>query len=376
MTDPLRTLAPVTIDNTTFFVDEARPVAVLRRTGQPDRMVSWPRLNVGIHHPQTLLHRAGNALWVSYSPWDSTSDERYPALCAPQDMAAVRIGLEGDLGFVQTAGTKILGVTNEGLWTGSSPFQAIDEDYHGGPEPSGYAYPDTLQLHRPGQPPLSIEFDRHLFAVRQRGQSIEMWLNPSPPITHPDQAGGAGYEYRLTRIPLPPLNSIADALRFRDLVPQGWGEPVSEQELEQLEEEYLEPAQGDPGLIDLQGMVGTHWELVELSAVQREQAIAAVADQFSSLEQFWHDSSGEALPLTEGLSDAQCQVVGRWPQVQVVVDFHHPHYPQGILGRSFQVFDEAGRVHLHSYAGINLMEDLDTGDLPEPGQAKDGVLRI
>ncbi|WP_054821345.1 hypothetical protein [Arthrobacter sp. JCM 19049] len=131
MTDPLRTLAPVTIDNTTFFVDEARPVAVLRRTGQPDRMVSWPRLNVGIHHPQTLLHRAGNALWVSYSPWDSTSDERYPALCAPQDMAAVRIGLEGDLGFVQTAGTKILGVTNEGLWTGSSPFQAIDEDYHG-----------------------------------------------------------------------------------------------------------------------------------------------------------------------------------------------------------------------------------------------------
>jgi hypothetical protein len=40
------------------------------------------------------------------------------------------------------------------------------------------------------------------------------------------------------------------------------------------------------------------------------------------------------------------------------------------------VFDEAGRVHLHSYAGINLMEDLDTGDLPEPGQAKDGVLRI
>lgn len=56
--------------------------------------------------------------------------------------------------------------------------------------------------------------------------------------------------------------------------------------------------------------------------------------------------------------------------------FRHPHWPEGRLRRSIRVFDDAGRLTTNPYAGIHLMEDLDTRHLPPTSEARDGYLDI
>lgn len=376
MSDLMKPLPRVAIGLTTFFVDAERPVAMVRRPGVSDRFITWPDLPTGIHSPEVRIHPAADALWVCYTSHDEGGDERYPALGSPPQLAAVRIGIDGSTGYIHAEHVTFLGVDAQGLWTGTSLHQPTDDNYTGGPLPESHAHPETLLRHQPGHPPLRIEFDRHVDLVRQTGQGTELWLNPSPPITHPDGAGGAGYEYRCTKVLLPPVHTPGGRLRFRDLVPEGWGQAVGADEFEALEGQYPDASERDPERIDLTGVPGTGWDLVALTNEQREQAIAAMAGQFAHLEAYWHGGTDGPQPLARGLGHAAVQVTGDWPLSRIEITFTHPHYLRGRMRRTIQVFDTAGRIRFNPYADIHLMEDLDTCSLPDPDQARDGILQI
>ncbi|WP_431711395.1 hypothetical protein [Glutamicibacter uratoxydans] len=377
MTELIRAMQRVTIEHCTFFVDTERPVALLRREQQPDELISWPDLKTGIHSPELSLHPTANALWVLYRADGQRADEqRYPALSSPAVLAAVRLGLDGSRGYVRAEGVKFLGMTSHGLWTGSSLSQEIDDVYDGGELPDSFAHPDTLCLHRPQQPTVSVEFDRHLDFVREHEHGVELWVNPSPPIVHPDGEGGASYEYRCSAVPLPVLEQLPARLRFRDLVPQGWGKPVQAEDFELLEAEFLQIEDTEPEFLELPPTSLPTWELIELSAIQREQALTVITDQLQHLEQYWRSETNELSPLSDGLANAQLQVTGAWPQTTVEVSFTHPYYPAGRILRRIEVFDSAGRIHSHEYVSIHLMEDLDTHDLPPLSEAREGILEI
>ena len=372
----MRPVPRVPVAGTTFFVDAERPVALARTAGKPDRFITWPDLPTGEHCPEVSLHAAPNALWVVYSTWEDGGDERYPALASPTGLWAVRIDPDGNTSYVQQRGAGFLGVGPEGLWTGTSTIQDTDDKYTGGLLPEGYTHPNRLQLHRPPLPPLGIDFDRHVHLVHSTPRGIQLWVNPSPAITHPDGEGGAGYEYRCTALPLPPLASLGGELRFRDLVPRGWGRKVSQRQQLALEQQHVDDGMLDLERIDLAGVAGSRWQLVQLSRAQREQAVTAMAGQFTNAHRYWQLDDGGTAPLSEGMEDVQVQVIGAWPRTRIEVSFTHPHYPLGRMCRTIEVFDAAGRIRFNPYADINLMEDLDTCALLDPAQARDGVLQV
>ncbi|PFG98896.1 hypothetical protein A8924_6422 [Saccharopolyspora erythraea NRRL 2338] len=76
------------------------------------------------------------------------------------------------------------------------------------------------------------------------------------------------------------------------------------------------------------------------------------------------------------LSDARSEIEGEWPDLRVRLAFRHPHLPGGWLRRRWRVFDEVGRPTSETHADVHLMEDLETGQLPPPEEAVDGVLDI
>lgn len=376
MNQAMNPLPRVQIGQVTFFVDAERPVGLLRRPDAPDQFLSWAETDTGIHSPQLSLHPARNALWLCYQYQEDDDLERYPALRCPARLTAIRLDPDGGIGSIQADQVKLLGVTSHGLWTGTSLVQNTDENYEGGELPDSFIHPDTLQLHRPQQATLNVSFDRHVDLVRETARGVELWLNPSPPLTHAADDGGASYEYRCSVVPLPPLEQLKTQLRFRDLVPAGWGRPVEMADFDRLEAEHSELSGHDPEGIDLAGVPGVSWKLVRLSDAQREQAVAATAEQFTGIEQYWHGAAGEVSPLSQGVADARVEVIGSWPATRVEVSFTHPHYPAGRMRRTFEIFDNAGRIRYAPYAAIHLMEDLDTLDLPAPSEARQGFLEI
>ncbi|WP_269044965.1 hypothetical protein [Paenarthrobacter sp. Z7-10] len=185
MTDLMSPLPRATIGETTFFVEDKRPVVVARRKAKPDLFLTWPELDIGIFAPNVWVLQAPDALWVLYQAGDVGGDDRYPDLQAPDFSAVVRIDVDGSVGVVRLGGTPVLGATRAGLWAGSSPGELIDDTYRGGELPTDWA-PTTLHIHVPGQPPRTLHVDRYVNAVREENQGHVLFVNPprrSPTVT-------------------------------------------------------------------------------------------------------------------------------------------------------------------------------------------------
>lgn len=101
----------------------------------------------------------------------------------------------------------------------------------------------------------------------------------------------------------------------------------------------------------------------------------------SRLDTYWQaapDAGGDAQlrPLAAGLSGARTALVGDWPHTHLEWSFGFAPYPGLALRRRVPLFDELGRLDPPEYADINLMEDLDTRNLPPASEARDGVLDV
>jgi hypothetical protein len=357
---------------TTFFVDAERPVAVVRRTAMPELCLSWRELDIGIRGPNVWVHRAPDALWVVYQGDDDVRDDRYPEMLAPGHGMAVRIDVDGSVGMVRFERMTVVGATRDGLWTSSSPCEEIDHGYRGGELPAGWAAPTTLHIHFPGRPTRTLDVDRYVNVVREEAHGLVMFVNPSPPISHPDDSGFT-YEYRCTALALGAVEQWPEQVKFRDYVPQGGGTPVAQERLD-LGYDSFAPSQ-DPARIDLAAAARTRWTLVSLTDAQKIQAVNAMADQFmDATDTYWHPSDENTRPRAYGVHDTAVDVIGEWPETVVRVTCRHPYFPAGKIRRCIRIFDDAGRIRFDRYASIHFMEDLDTHALPDLREAKDGIL--
>lgn len=373
MTDLMAPLPRATIGETTFFVDEERPVALVRRKAMPDLFLTWPDLDAGLFAPQVSLCPAPDALWVLYESGHDGDDDDYTDLHGPSVVVAVRIGVDGSVGFVRTEGTSVVGATSAGLWTGTSLSEQIDDSYRGGELPTDWAMPTMLQIHWPGQSTRTLDVDRYVKAVREEDQGHVLFVNPSPPVAH-HGSDMISYEYRCTALALGSADQLPEHVRFRDLVPQGWGTPVEPGRLGPGYDPF--GPNHDSARIDLSAVAGTRWTRVTLSDAQKTQAVNALSDQFMDADSYWHAADGTTSPLAYGVNETHVDTIWNWPETIVQVTCRHPYFPAGRIRRSIRVFDDPGRIKFDRYEGIAFIEDLDTHALPDVREAKDGILEV
>lgn len=80
-------------------------------------------------------------------------------------------------------------------------------------------------------------------------------------------------------------------------------------------------------------------------------------------------SSATPVLMGAGIRDSRVELVGSWPQTAVQLSFAYDPLPGLRLVRTLAIYDELGRRRPLPYAGIHLLEDLDTGQLP-PSQPR------
>lgn len=130
----------------------------------------------------------------------------------------------------------------------------------------------------------------------------------------------------------------------------------------------------DPADIEPDGIPGTRWNRAAPIAAQKPAAVDGITRQFAGMETYWPAASGESFPIADGISDTRVEVaVAGEPR-------------QGLLSTSLLFRWSAsapaagnrrgGRIMIHEYAGIHLMKDLDTNDLPDVCRAHGGMLEI
>lgn len=370
----MKPLPRVSIDGTTFLVDEEKPVALVKRPGQPDVFHTWPGLEMGILSPYVRLLEGPDALWVCYSWGNDGEHDDFPALNEVSRTALVRLGIDGSMGVLTIDDASIVGATSHGIWTSSRTNEELDDDYRGGELPAEWSMPTTVQVHTPGLETRSIQIDRYVTTVREESSGLVIFVNPSPPLALPDHHGSISYHYRCTAVELGHLSELPREIHFRDFVPRGWGPEVSAKRLGLEYDPWETPAKVDT--VDLANVEGTAWTMAVLTYEQIDNAVEAIAREFRNADHYWNTDHGTTIPLSDGLSHTEVNVVGNWPHTKVVVTFNYPDYLGVRLRRTLRVFDDAGRVQLNQYASIHLMEDLDTHDLPQLTEARGGFLDI
>ena len=370
----MKPLPRVSIEGTTFLVDEEKPVALVQRPGKRDVFHTWPGLEMGILSPDVGLLEGPDALWVCYSWGNDGEHDDFQALNQASRTAVVRLGIDGSMGVLTIDDASIVGSTSHGIWTSSRANEELDDDYRGGELPAEWSTSTTLKVHAPGIEARSLQTDRYVIAVREEPSGLVIFVNPSPPLVLPDHYGGRKYDYRCTALELGQVSELPQEIRFRDFIPNGWGPGASAKRLGLEYDPWGTPT--EDAIVDLSNIEDTAWKKAVLTQEQIDGAVEAIARQFRDADHYWNTENGTTVPLTNGVSQTDVNVVGSWPESTVILTFNYRDCPGVRLRRRLRVFDDAGRVLLNPYASIHLMEDLDTKDLPELSEARGGFLDI
>lgn len=367
----------VVIGGTEIVVDQSRPVAAVLTTDGEVRFATWPNLPVEPIEPEPVLLPAPDSAWISYPPATvSMMDDSHDALLLNRDTPAVQVRPDGSTSVVRLGDRHAIGATSGLLWTTPLRQQVVDESYRGGPMPAGWEEPTLLTGVRPDGSTTELRVDRYVMAVFEEDDLIHLVLAPTPPIAEPDGYGGCSYAYRISELTLPVVRPIPTRLRFLDHHPDGIGPAIEPRRCWWTPHAYGMPA-APARTIDLSEVPGSRWTLTtNLTTEQIRHATEAARNWFGDPNEYWHGEDGSTSPLAPGVHDAEVHIEDDWPATRSVVTFRHPHWPEGRLRRSIRVFDQAGRLTTNPYAGIHLMEDLDTGHLPPPSQARNGYLDI
>ncbi|WDF32022.1 hypothetical protein PTW37_08965 [Arthrobacter agilis] len=351
----------VVVADSLIRVSLAEPVAVIRRRGVRDRVVSWADLPVGPINPRARIAAAPSGAWVVYTP--ATADEMAErgGIAARVTSTVVHVSPSGDVvRFMDLADVHLLGATRHGLWLSSGRWDANPDT-----EQDWLTVRELLVLDAGGTTHRS-SVDRIPLLAFEDDPSPHLIVHAAAPDATPDGVGGACYTYRHLQLDLP-AEGIPAALR----VGEHPAASIEERDIPGWSEDDAPPPHpavaGDPRV---------PWDMADLSEAERTSAVDAACAEFGDLDEYWQSAVGVMLPLTDGVQDARVTVIGDWPETRIEVTFTHPHYPQGRLRRTHRVFDDAGRIRSVQYASIHLMEDLDTRALPPAGNARNTILDI
>ncbi len=337
-------------------VSLTEPIAIVLRSGEPDHVVTWPDLPVGMISPTTRVVAAPDGAWILYTPMERDDDR------SSQDATtALHISTAGKLTrFIDLVQVGCLGATRHGLWLAVGRGDANIETE------ADWLTDRTLLVLDANGGTHTMTVDRVPAAVREDASTPHLVVYAGAPDALHDGYGGASYTYRYVQVDLP-AGILPPILRIDEHRPIS----VEEDDLHGRSRDE-EPARyplspEDPRL---------SWARVDLPADQRQAAIDAVTAEFMNLDTYWTAPTGATTPLSDDLDDSRIDVIGEWPTTLVEVSFTYPHYPEGRLRRTYRVFDDAGRVKPPQFAAIHLMEDLDTRDLPPADHAHNTILDI
>lgn len=338
------------VGDATISVADDEPIAVVRRPGEPERVATWPDLDLGARATGMTLLSMPDGVWVVYRPLEAQDEG-----IAPGRSAAVYVGLDARLRITDGLGdAQLVGATSHGLWL-RHPAASSD------PDEAAAWLSDDVRIRAVDGSEHRMRVDRRIAWVFVAGARTYFAVHTDAPRRAP-----RGWTYATAEVAVPP-GPLPAELRTRDQT----HEPIDDAAMMSLMGELLpEPVPRVPS------DPRASWRLADVSVVEREAAVTAVVTEFAELDAYWTGPTGETGPLSQGLAEPRVEVRGEWPGTRVEVSFRHPFFPAGRLRRTLRVFDAAGRFSPPLYASVHLMEDLATSRLPPIEAAVDGILDI
>lgn len=337
-------------------VSLSEPVAVVRRSGVPEQVVTWPDLPVGWRSPVVRIEAAPNGAWVLYTPMEA---DESPG--AEKGSATIYISPDGEVvRFPDLPTVRMVGATRHGLWL------SVDDSDDDVDAPADWLVQRGLLVLAEDGQTSQLTIDRIPVIASDDGLNPRLLVYASAPEAIPDGDGGAWYKYRYLQLDLPPT----------DLPPTLSVAEHATMSLEEKQVPELMDEDGPPAFSYAPGEPRVSWKMVYLPLEQQQAAIKAVCAEFADVDFSRNPPGGSMEPIADGMTEAWVEVIGVWPETRVEVSFRHPHYARGRLRRTLRVFDDAGRVTPTQYAGVHLMEDVETGALPPVSRARDGILDI
>lgn len=343
----------VTISSAVIAVHLDDPVATVDASGRDRQVVSWPDLHVGRRSVTSTVLAGPSGVWVVYRPMES-EDLSFPE----GDAAAVHVAVDGTMTrFTTLEDTQPVGATSHGLWLTSGGFPDPND-------PTEWQQRRQLSVLSTDGSAHGVLADRNVAFVFEEQGSAHLVVYDGPPNVKRDGRGATyGYNYAVWSLPA----HLPSSLRAADMHAGALDEGALMEALATKAPVTAEQSSARPAL---------SWDVVPLAPADQTAAIDSVKREFDSLDTYWRAPDGRTSPLSGGLADSRVESIDEWPRTRVEVSFTHPSYPGGRLRRTLRVFDDAGRARPALYAAIHLMEDLDTRALPDPENARDGVLDI
>ncbi|WP_146081690.1 hypothetical protein [Clavibacter michiganensis] len=359
-------------------VGVAQPAAVIERDDGTREVVAWPGLPTGLVRPVQEVAPTPGGVWVAYLP-----DEAPDGVPRETTASAVHISLDGRIrehhGLPAVA---FLGATRHGLWL-STTGQLPDAD-----APAEWRRERELLVVAPDGTRHDMTTDRVPVRASDDGTGCRLVAFADGPERTPAY-GGWEYGYAELAVALPAELPAVLRVDAHDAMPLPGGDepepspaadptgddatrddPTDAQPARPADPTSEEPARPDDPVIP--------WDLVAMPDSLARAATESLATGFGDPDAYWgdpRDTRGRA-PLAQGMSGSSVTVVGEWPRTRVVVEFRHASRPGLLLRRTLPVFDAAGRIATAEYAAIHLMEDVETGQLPPAGAARDGILEV
>lgn len=340
----------VRVGDATISVADDEPIAVVRRLGAPDRVATWPDLDLGARATGMTLLSTPDGVWAVYRPLEA-EDERI----APGRSAAVHVGLDAHLSIANGLGdAQLVGATTHGLWF-RHPAASSD------PGEAAAWLSDDVRIRAVDGSEHRMPADRRIAWVFVAGDRTHLAVSTDIPRRTP-----SGWTHATAEVSLPP-GPLAAELHTRGHTLEPVDDEAMISLMGRLIPERVPREPSDPR---------ASWQPADVTLVDREAAVAAVVTEFAELDAYGTAPTGETGPLAWGLSEPRVEVRGEWPDTRVEVSFRHPLFPAGRLRRTLRAFDAAGRFSPPLYASVHLMEDLATDRLPPVEAAVDGILDI
>ena len=222
-----------------------------------------------------------------------------------------------------------------------------------------------------------VRVDRLADGVRREGDELVVRFHPTGPRQVASRWGGwdVVYEPREVRV------DVSAGLPEEIVTVGAATEPAPERDPAawEREEELRESARASwSDRLDLAGVDGARWAPWGGDEAARASAVARLTAVFEGLGEpvvLWtRDHPGLRRAPSE-YRDVRVEVVGEWPDAELVVSLEHRSVPHLRLRRRYRVSDETGRPLEWQYVTVHLDEDVATA-LPPRSQAVDGVLDI
>ncbi len=249
------------------------------------------------------------------------------------------------------------------------------------PEPVATG-PVTLYRYRPDGGVDLLEVDRLVSKVEVVDGRLRLSYHPTGPIERlsADRMSGS-FSYPIESIDLDVANGLPARVNVSEFpaTPKGKGFP------EEWLKDYLgdlrdqEIARKSQTPIDLSVVPGSRWHLETDEPSDAQSQVDAVLDQVNGLGEpgaMWAGADDKWHRVRSDYRDVSVEVVGRWPDTEVVAEFRYA--PRGKRRFRFRVpvFNAAGRPCVHRYFTTYLMEELDTANFDKVGKTSDGFIEL